>query len=160
MEDKMQKDRVALKNTPPKTGKSHERGQVLVELALCATIYVMIAVGIFDFSRIFFRVHQLSQVAREGARIASITKNVDSGPGQAHVISCMSQIFSNMGITGVNIPAIKITTVDITNSDGTTTQLVDVNVSQSVSTILGGASFIPAFAHQTISATISMPRFV
>lgn len=156
----MQIDRRASKRKHPKTGKIHERGQVLVELALCATIYVMITVGIFDFSRIFLRVHQFSQVAREGARIASITKNVDSGPGRAHIINCMSQIFSNMGLTGVNVPDITITTADIANSDGTLTRLVDIRVSQSVGTILGGASFIPALANQTISATISMPRFV
>jgi Flp pilus assembly protein TadG len=50
-----------------------ERGAVAVEMAMVTPLLVALVFGIIDFSRIFNAELQLSQAAREGARLASIT---------------------------------------------------------------------------------------
>jgi Flp pilus assembly protein TadG len=49
-----------------------DRGAVAVEMALVSPLLIAMIVGIIDFSRIFNAEIQLSQAAREGARIASL----------------------------------------------------------------------------------------
>ena len=49
-----------------------DRGAAAVEMALVMPILLAMLVGIIDFSRIFNAELQLSQAAREGARLASI----------------------------------------------------------------------------------------
>lgn len=49
-----------------------ERGAVAVEMALVSPILIMMIVGIIDFSRVFNAQIQMSQAAREGARVASL----------------------------------------------------------------------------------------
>jgi Flp pilus assembly protein TadG len=49
-----------------------ERGAAAVEMALVSPLLLAMIVGIIDFSRIFNAEIQLSQAAREGARIASL----------------------------------------------------------------------------------------
>lgn len=49
-----------------------DRGAVAVEMALVMPLLVAMLVGIIDFSRIFNAELQLSQAAREGARLASL----------------------------------------------------------------------------------------
>ena len=54
-------------------GKGHlDRGAVAVEMALVSPLLVAMIVGIIDFSRIFNAQIQLSQAAREGARVAAL----------------------------------------------------------------------------------------
>ena len=156
----MKSDRRAIKEKRSGSWKCHERGQVLVELAMCTVIFATFFVGIAEGSSVLIRMHQLEQVAREGARIASITKDVDTASSQAYIQNCMNQILANMGLTGANAPTISIATDRINNGDGTTTKLVDINVSQSISAILGGASFISALSSESVSAMISMPLLV
>jgi Flp pilus assembly protein TadG len=58
--------------------RNWERGAVAVEMALVTPLLVVLVFGIIDFSRIFNAELQLSQAAREGARLASIV-NGSSG---------------------------------------------------------------------------------
>ena len=53
--------------------KGHfDRGAAAVEMALVTPLLVAMIIGIIDFSRIFNAEIQLSQAAREGARLASL----------------------------------------------------------------------------------------
>lgn len=49
-----------------------DRGAVAVEMALVTPLLVALVFGIIDFGRIFNAEIQLSQAAREGARIAAL----------------------------------------------------------------------------------------
>lgn len=53
-------------------GRRRERGAAAVEMALVLPILISLVFGIIDFSRIFNAEIQLSQAAREGARLAAI----------------------------------------------------------------------------------------
>lgn len=50
----------------------HDRGAAAVEMALVMPLLIAMIIGIIDFSRIFNAELQLSQAAREGARLASL----------------------------------------------------------------------------------------
>ena len=52
--------------------RSRDHGAVAVEMALVTPLLVALVFGIIDFSRIFNAEIQLSQAAREGARIAAL----------------------------------------------------------------------------------------
>lgn len=52
--------------------RSRDRGAVAVEMALVTPLLVVLVFGIIDFSRVFNAELQLSQAAREGARLAAI----------------------------------------------------------------------------------------
>lgn len=52
--------------------KRTDRGAVAVEMALVTPLLVALVFGIIDFSRVFNAELQLSQAAREGARLAAI----------------------------------------------------------------------------------------
>jgi Flp pilus assembly protein TadG len=49
-----------------------DRGAAAVEMALVMPLLIAMIIGIIDFSRIFNAELQLSQAAREGARLASL----------------------------------------------------------------------------------------
>jgi Flp pilus assembly protein TadG len=49
-----------------------DRGAAAVEMALVSPLLIAMIIGIIDFSRIFNAEIQLSQAAREGARLASL----------------------------------------------------------------------------------------
>lgn len=53
-------------------GTPRDRGAVAVEMAIVLPVLVLLTFGIIDFSRIFNAEIELSQGAREGARIASL----------------------------------------------------------------------------------------
>ncbi len=138
----------------------NQKGQVLVELALCGAIYALLIMGTFDASRVLFRLHQLTQVAREGARIASMTAGIDNASGQGVVDGRINQILTKMNLLNSPGLLVSITPVVVTSDDGVETKLVEVQLSQNVASIIGGASLIPGLASQTISVTIAMPQFV
>jgi len=50
-----------------------DRGAAAVEMALVTPLLVAMIIGIIDFSRVFNAELQLSQAAREGARLASLS---------------------------------------------------------------------------------------
>src|SRR5947208_1357474 len=54
-----------------------ERGQNLVEFALVATTFFLIAFGALDFGRAIYQYNLIANSAREGARAAIISSNTD-----------------------------------------------------------------------------------
>ncbi|HOW58653.1 MAG TPA: pilus assembly protein [Candidatus Omnitrophota bacterium] len=158
----MEKNNGAVKEVLIRRKKNHTRGQVLVELLVCSTMYILMFAGIFDLSQVIFRLHEMTQVAREGARIASMTKNPEGAGGNAYILGCMNQILTNMGLTGANAPTITISTSTIPaqKQGGESTKLVTITVSQMVSNVLGRGSLIPTLAARQITSTITMPQFV
>jgi Flp pilus assembly protein TadG len=60
-------------NTPTRQrhlGFGSERGQSLVETAMILPIVLLVAVGIFEFGRVFQTIQVMTNAAREGARVA------------------------------------------------------------------------------------------
>jgi hypothetical protein len=52
--------------------RRNRRGQALVEFALVLPIFVLALFGVIDGARLIYTSNQLSQAAREGARVASV----------------------------------------------------------------------------------------
>ncbi len=72
----------------------NHRGQALVELALVLPIFLLILFGIVDGARLGYANNQLSQAAREGARVAAVEASQVGATGPACVAS-ESQITSS-----------------------------------------------------------------
>ncbi len=132
-----------------------ECGQVLVELALVCIIFFIISLGIFDIGRLIFRLHQLTQVAREGARVASLTPSVNTPIGKTRVTGQMTKVLIAMGIDVATV-TILIAPFD-TDGDGIL-DVVDVTVQQNFLTGIG-VSFIPGLNGTLLNTTVSMPVF-
>ena len=56
--------------TPVITRDSSERGQAIIEMALCLPLLLIVIFGIIDFGFMFQRYEVVTNAAREGARIA------------------------------------------------------------------------------------------
>jgi Flp pilus assembly protein TadG len=68
-----------LPQTSRRRHKGHlDRGAAAVEMAFVMPLLIAMIVGIIDFSRIFNGEIQLSQAAREGARVAALGYSVDN----------------------------------------------------------------------------------
>jgi len=106
-----------------------DRGAAAVEMALVMPLLILMVMGIIDFGRIFNGEIQLSQAAREGARIAAL-----GAPGSFSV--------SDVGTrtrTALNNPAFQgnasvTVTVNVVDVAGTTT------TANAVCTVADGAT--------------------
>lgn len=136
-----------------------QKGQVLIELAFCGVIYALLIAGTLDLSRVMFRYHQMTQVAREGVRIASMTADIDdpSSSAKALVTGRMNQILTKMNL--ISSPGLTAVITSVPAGVGGT-KLVKVTLSQSVGNIIGAASLIPGLSSKTLTVTIAMPQFV
>ena len=54
------------------TARPNPRGQSLVEFALVLPVFLLILFGVIDGARLIYTNSQLSQAAREGARVAAV----------------------------------------------------------------------------------------
>jgi Flp pilus assembly protein TadG len=73
-----------LPQTSRRRHKGHlDRGAAAVEMALVSPLLVAMIIGIIDFSRVFNAELQLSQAAREGARLASLRLDPSAADIQA-----------------------------------------------------------------------------
>ncbi len=77
-----------LRSQPPKGAR--ERGQILVEFALVATVFFMFIFGVFDMARLFQSWITVQHAAREGARYA-ITGQVGCDGVVADRTQCIIQ---------------------------------------------------------------------
>lgn len=64
-----------------------DRGAAAVEMALVLPILILFVFGIIDFSRVFNAEIQISQAAREGARIAALADGSSTGYTKTDVIT-------------------------------------------------------------------------
>ena len=75
-------------------------GQSLVEFALISAVFVLVVMGIFDLGRVVFHYNTLSNVAREGARYASVLH--ENSSGGLEVANCAS-VVGHMQSLGVGL---------------------------------------------------------
>lgn len=67
-----------------RTTKRHRaRGQTLAEFALVLPVLLLVMMGILDFGRVVFAYNNLSNAARDGARVAIVDQTVTSGVSAA-----------------------------------------------------------------------------
>ena len=88
-----------------------ERGAVVIEFAFVLPMLVLLLVGMIDFGFLFVRYETLTNAAREGARIASMT-NYNTAQVQARVASYLA----SAGMTAT--PATTVAPVSIATSAG------------------------------------------
>ena len=54
---------------------TRERGQAIAEMGLVVLLFVVLTLGIIDFGRMLMVLNVITHAARDGARIAALTKN-------------------------------------------------------------------------------------
>jgi len=96
-----------------KHGGHRDRGAAAVEMALVLPLLMALVIGIIDFSRIFNAEIQLSQAAREGARIAAL--GTPGGFTTTAVSSRATAALTNPALQGA---VTATTTVNVVNSAG------------------------------------------
>lgn len=117
---------------------------------------LLLALGVVETARALLNIHQLTQAAREGARVASLTPALDSSASNARVRTQIEKVLTNMG-KDISKVRIQIQPVD-TGGDGIP-DLVDVTIEEDFNQITPIA-FIPGLNGKTLQATISMPVFM
>ena len=138
-----------------KARRRGESGQVLIELAIAFLFFLLASLGTFDLARTLLRIHQLTQAAREGARMASLTPELAKPVERHRVETQIEKVLEGMGMHPESVQ-ISINTLD-TGSDGVP-DLVDVTLEQNLPDALG-FSIIPGLNRLRLSSTISMPIF-
>ena|GEM_PF-1328534 len=102
--------------------KGHfERGAAAVEMALVMPLLILMIMGIIDFGRIFNGEIQLSQAAREGARVAAL------GFSEPNVVARTRAALNNPAFQG-GTAAISVAVVDASGNAATRSAGVTVNV--------------------------------
>jgi Flp pilus assembly protein TadG len=95
----------------PRRRARGEDGAALVELAICATLLIVIAFGIVEFGNAWNRKLEVETAARAGARVGSSLGNdrtADKGLLQATI-----SVLNDFGLSNVNYVVVyKSTTVD------------------------------------------------
>ena len=88
------------------TSGSHERGQVIVEFAFAASLFLLLFMGIVEFGRALFQYDLVGQAARVGTRYASVNTPAASDCGTltyAQGGTCQTQIVNYLtGKTGLD----------------------------------------------------------
>jgi Flp pilus assembly protein TadG len=67
--------------------RRRQRGSNLVEMALTISVFLMLLFGIIEFGRGVFAYNQLSYLAHEGARFASLNGSTVTNPATGTTIS-------------------------------------------------------------------------
>lgn len=91
-----------------------QRGQTLAELAVVTPILVIIVVGILDFGRVLMVQHTITSVARQSARLATMTNSVES---------LYSKINASLESRGLHPGAATINVTGLTGASGEPTQV-------------------------------------
>src|SRR5690348_6047026 len=69
-----------------------ERGQAIVELALCMTFLMLMLLGAIDMARLYGTAESVTNAAHEGAKVAAEYYTADSGNPSALTTLVKSQI--------------------------------------------------------------------
>jgi Flp pilus assembly protein TadG len=110
-------------------GRRNERGTAIAELALLVGVICLIAVGVFEFGRLFHTYLSVVNGAREGARAA-----MDGTKTDGELQSIASTAASPVSVT-----------VSVAHSGAQTTVSVSSNFTSSipfVSTVWGGGTLV------------------
>lgn len=110
------------KVSPPRSlvGRQ-ERGAVAVEMAIVMPLLVAMIIGIIDFSRIFNAELQLSQAAREGARLMALGFSTSDVKARA-LLAAPNPAF------GAPLPSSGVTVGTACPTSGITTEVATVQV--------------------------------
>lgn len=82
-------------------------GQAVVEFALVLPIFLLLLLGAVDFGRAYYRLHLLTNAAREGARTGSLPQSTESD-----VESIVENFLSDAGLPGEFTLEINVTDPD------------------------------------------------
>lgn len=91
-------------------GRRAERGQSLIEFAFLAPVMMLLIVGMIDLGRGFYYQTEITDAARDAARvlIAPSSSGATTGPGVSEVCSEAERDLSNIGVT--NVTCLQVTT--------------------------------------------------
>jgi Flp pilus assembly protein TadG len=95
-----------------------ERGTAAIEFGIVALPLLMLALGIFEFARLYWTQEALQESATAGARCMGILQSSCSSSGaynSGNTVSYIQQVASNWGVT---IPSANITTTNSTTCGG------------------------------------------
>jgi Flp pilus assembly protein TadG len=132
-----------------------EHGQVIVEFAIVLSLFLVLCFGAFDMAQILLRFHELTQSAREGARVGSVTRNPASPAGMAQIrdktVITLWMAYIDPGDVQIQIQF---------RSDPTgSLEMVVVTLSMTFQEAMGRFSILPFLNSPTqrISTTVTMP---
>jgi Flp pilus assembly protein TadG len=108
-------------------GNQWRRGASAVEFAVVASLFFMLILGIFEFSRSFMVMHLLTEAARQGARAGCIE--------------------------GVTTQQIKDTAVNFLNSVGVQGDTANVIINDGVGNVVEAAN-VPPYTEITVLVTV------
>jgi Flp pilus assembly protein TadG len=97
--------------------RAGHRGQALVEFALVLPIFVFLLMILFDFGRVVYAWHTITDAAREATRDGQVSPEFDNATGQY-----MTKSDSTLGIRGAAlrmVPGVAIDAADITGDTTT-----------------------------------------
>jgi Flp pilus assembly protein TadG len=84
----------------------HDRGQSLVEFALCAVLFLLLLFGTIEFGLVIYRYNMVSNLAQEGARYASVHGTSSLSPASSAAVQTYVQSRSTIpGVTVTTTPA-------------------------------------------------------
>jgi len=119
-----------------------ERGQSLVEFTLLAPIFIVMLLGVVEFSQLWMTMNLLTGAAREGARVAAVT-----APDAGAVQNAVNQVLAPANIQNAN--------VSISGPGGNSQVTVTVRISYSV---ISG-SFVPGLGNSLSLSRSSTMRW-
>ena len=97
-----------------------ERGAAAVELAIVLPVLLLVIGGIVDFGRFFYTQIQVTNAAREGARVAVVTPGPD--PGDPNIDPIVQRAKAAANPLVVTVPTIARCTVGVASDASVTVQ--------------------------------------
>ena len=117
--------------------RHNERGMALIEMAIVVTLLVLLTFGVMEYGWMFFRMHQVSTVAREGAREAVLPDTT-----HADVVGKVDGLMSGFGMSATGY-TVEIFPADIEGVNVGDVITVAIAVPYSAVELLGMPTFFP-----------------
>jgi Flp pilus assembly protein TadG len=94
-------DRLPRRTGRPGRWRRSERGAAAVETAIVLPILLLLCFGIIDFGRALDAKIQLTQAAREGARVAALPVSIHPGVNASTMVA--NRVAASTSLTGVTV---------------------------------------------------------
>ncbi len=134
-----------------RSGRRSERGAAVVEFALVLPLLLMLLVGAIDWGWYFYLREVVTNAAREGARVGSVST---SGAAATAAEGAANAYLTNLGLTGGSATA---TTPDVSLPGGSIAHSVRVVVTYTAGSLTGfGLPGFESLVPSTINATVQM----
>ena len=118
-----------------RTSKPSKRGLALMEMALALPLFLLILLGMIEYSWLFWKNQQINNAAREGARIAIFETSLN-----ADVTTAVDQVMTDAGFTPGEW-TITTTPADVFTAAPGTPVTVEVTMTYSDIDLMGTALF-------------------